>query len=314
MLKQVSTDQVRSFIQFAEAVLRARDALLERSHAGHLDPESGAPERPEGEATPLDDAGLLQSTVYAHRFETLKRAMGRLTPEARHEMRALIAIGRGDFSGRQWDDALADAEARDSGGAEAVLETASLSFYLAKGLYQLHAGSARAAAGGGNELATFEEWYLAELQELRDAESQLLEGIRRMAEIAGHPELKNALMEHHDNKLAQLGRLDDLLLKHHADAKAHHDQAMESLLREAEKMMALLPSTDLRDAGIIASAQKLEHYQMAAYGTGAALAGQLDLFDDQRLLHDACEAERRADQLLSVVARKVINPDAAGKQ
>ena len=93
----------------------------------------------------------------------------------------------------------------------------------------------------------------------------------------------------------------------------HHDQAMRSLLKESEKIMAMLPDTDLRDAGIIASAQKLEHYQMAAYGTGAALAGQLDLLEDQRLLHEALEQERKADRLLSVVAKKVVNPDAAGK-
>lgn len=311
MLKHVNADQVRAFIQFAEAVLDARDEFLDRSHGGHLDPESGRSERPEAEATPLDDFATLGSTVYAHRFDAMRRAIGRLQPEARHELRALIAIGRGDFSARQWDDAVADAEARDSSEGDAVIETASLSAYLAMGLHQM---SVPAAAGGeGKLIANFREWYLAELQELRDGESQLLQGIRRMAESAGHPELKNALMDHHDHKRAQLARLDTLLAGHRADAQAHHDQAMRSLLQESDKIMAMLPDTDLRDAGIIASAQKLEHYQIAAYGTGAALAGQLELRDDQKLLHEALEQERKADALLSVVAKKVVNPDAAGR-
>jgi ferritin-like metal-binding protein YciE len=311
MLKHVSADQVRAFIQFAEAVLDARDEFLDRSHGGDLDAESHRSGRPQAEATPLDDVATLGSTVYAHRFDAMRRAIGRLQPEARHELRALIAIGRGDFSATQWDDALADAEARDDSDGDPVIETASLSAYLAMGLHQMSGP----AAGGGEArlIASFHEWYLAELQELRDGESQLLQGIRRMAESAGHPELKNALMDHHDHKRAQLARLDTLLASHRADAQAHHDQAMRSLLQESDKIMAMLPDTDLRDAGIIASAQKLEHYQIAAYGTGAALAGQLELRDDQKLLHEALEQERKADALLSIVAKKVVNPDAAGR-
>jgi ferritin-like metal-binding protein YciE len=311
MLKHVSADQVRTFIQFAETVLDARDEFLDRSRGGHLDPESGRSERPESEATPLDDFATLGSTVYAHRFDAMRRAIGRLEPEARHELRAIIAIGRGDFSAKQWEGALADAEARDSGGDDAVIETASLAAYLARGLHQMDLPPTQ--DGEGKQIASFRKWYLAELQELRDGESQLLHGIRRMAEQAGHPELKNALMDHHDHKLAQLKRLDSMLARHRADAQAHHDQAMQSLLRESDKIMAMLPDTDLRDAGIIASAQKLEHYQIAAYGTGAALAGQLDLREDQRLLQEALEQERKADQLLTLVAKRVVNPDAAGR-
>jgi ferritin-like metal-binding protein YciE len=58
---------------------------------------------------------------------------------------------------------------------------------------------------------------------------------------------------------------------------------MEALLKETEKMLTMLKGNDLRDAGLIASAQKLEHYEIAAYGTAAALAGQLDLCDDQQM-------------------------------
>jgi hypothetical protein len=74
---------------------------------------------------------------------------------------------------------------------------------------------------------------------------------------------------------------------------------MEGLVHETEKMLGILKGNELRDAGLIASAQKLEHYEMAAYGTAAALAGQLDFRDDQRTLHVSLEEERQADLLLT---------------
>ena len=85
---------------------------------------------------------------------------------------------------------------------------------------------------------------------------------------------------------------------------------MEALVNEAEKMLSLLEG-ELRDAGLIASAQKLEHYEIAAYGTAAALAGQLDLRDDQRMLHDSLEEERKADAALTKLAKGEVNQDAA---
>ena len=91
----------------------------------------------------------------------------------------------------------------------------------------------------------------------------------------------------------------------------HTDQAMEALVNETQKMLSLLEGDDLRDAGLVASAQKLEHYEIAAYGTAAALAGQLDLRDDQRMLHDSLEEERKADAALTELAKGEVNQDAA---
>ena len=85
---------------------------------------------------------------------------------------------------------------------------------------------------------------------------------------------------------------------------------MEGLVHETEKMLGILKGNELRDAGLIASAQKLEHYEMAAYGTAAALAGQLDFRDDQRTLHVSLEEERQADLLLTQLAKREVNRDA----
>ena len=160
------------------------------------------------------------------------------------------------------------------------------------------------------EISTFKDMYLAELQELVSVEEQLSEALPRMAAAASHPALKDALVDHHAETLAQKERLLTILRTHGVDPGVHVDQAMEALIRETRKMLGMLEGEDLRDAGLIASVQKLEHYEIAAYGSAAALAGQLDLRDDQMLLHDSLLEEKEADALLTDIAKGEVNPDA----
>jgi ferritin-like metal-binding protein YciE len=160
------------------------------------------------------------------------------------------------------------------------------------------------------EISTFKDMYLAELQELVSVEEQLSEALLRMAAAASHPALKDALVDHHAETIAQKERLLAILRTHGVDPAAHVDQAMEALIRETRKMLGMLEGDDLRDAGLIASVQKLEHYEIAAYGSAAALAGQLELRDDQMLLHDSLLEEKEADALLTDIAKGEVNPDA----
>jgi len=158
------------------------------------------------------------------------------------------------------------------------------------------------------QMKSFKDMYIAELQELVSVESQLDLALKRMADSASHPSLKRELNRHREE--AQGKRLQSILQNHGAKLRAHTDQAMEALLNETEKMLSLLEGDDLRDAGLIASAQKLEHYEIVAYGTAAALAGQLDLRDDQRMLHDSLEEERKVDATLTKLAKGEVNQDA----
>jgi ferritin-like metal-binding protein YciE len=160
------------------------------------------------------------------------------------------------------------------------------------------------------EISTFKDMYLAELQELVSVEEQLAEALLRMAAAASHPALKDALVDHHAETIAQKERLLAILRTHGVDPAAHVDQAMEALIRETRKMLGMLEGDDLRDAGLIASVQKLEHYEIAAYGSAAALAGQLELRDDQMLLHDSLLEEKEADARLTDIAKGEVNPDA----
>jgi ferritin-like metal-binding protein YciE len=111
--------------------------------------------------------------------------------------------------------------------------------------------------------------------------------------------------------MQQGDRVRSILQKHGADGETHTDQAIQALIAEAEKMAKIVQGDDLRDAALIASAQKLEHYEIAAYGSAAALAGQLDLRDDQAQLHAILDEERRADKLLTELAKSEVNHDAA---
>ena len=160
------------------------------------------------------------------------------------------------------------------------------------------------------EIKSFQDMYVAELQELASMERQLADTLLWAAEIASRGELKQALADHREESLVQLERLETLLLKHKARVDEHTDQAMQGLIGETEKMMNMLKGPDLRDAGLIASMQKLEHYEIAAYGTAAALAGQLDLREEQARLHKSLDEERQIDAVLTQLAKGKVNPAA----
>jgi ferritin-like metal-binding protein YciE len=86
---------------------------------------------------------------------------------------------------------------------------------------------------------------------------------------------------------------------------------MQALVNETRKMLEIVEGNALRDAAVIASAQKLEHYEIAAYGSAAALAGQLNLRDDQQVLHKTLEEEKRTDALLTKLAKGDVNRAAS---
>jgi len=161
------------------------------------------------------------------------------------------------------------------------------------------------------QIKNFNDMYIAELQELVSVEDQLADALNKMIEVASHPALKKALMQHRDESQTNSNRLKSILEKHGAKAHLHTDQAMQALVKETKKMLRMLKGDDLRDAGLIASAQRLAHYEIAAYGTAAALAGQIDLRDEQRTLHDSLEEEKKFDVRLTELAKGEVNQNAA---
>jgi ferritin-like metal-binding protein YciE len=150
------------------------------------------------------------------------------------------------------------------------------------------------------QITSFRDMYLSKLQEICSVEEQLSQALECAGKVASNSELQNALANHRQETELQKKRLVALLGSH--DSKAEHtDQAMQALLRETEKMMAMLQGDELRD-------------EIATYGTAAALAGQLDLRDDQRVLRQSLKEEKRMDALLTKLAEGEINQTAVAAE
>jgi ferritin-like metal-binding protein YciE len=154
--------------------------------------------------------------------------------------------------------------------------------------------------------------YISELQEQRSAEEQLIQALPKMSEMAHDPDLAAALQEHLRETRTQLDRLDEMLSRHGAAPRAHKDRSMETILGEAGKWAMMIDEPEPRDAGLIASAQRIEHYEIAVYGTLATWAKQLGLRRDMDTLLVILEEEKSADWKLTALAKRQVNPEAVG--
>jgi ferritin-like metal-binding protein YciE len=157
---------------------------------------------------------------------------------------------------------------------------------------------------------TFRQMYVSELQELYSVETQLTEALPKMLDTARRVELKEVLRNHLQETRSQRDRLEELLRRHKAAPHEHVDQSMQAIVREADKWAGMIEDTDLRDAGLIASAQRVEHYDIAIYGTLATWADQLGLDEDLFILHAILDEERRADEKLTAIAKQAVNREA----
>lgn len=159
----------------------------------------------------------------------------------------------------------------------------------------------------------FKQMYLAELQELRSVEDQLTQALPKMADMAQNAQLKQGILDHLNETRSQRDRLDEILRRHGMDTREHTDGSMQAIVREADRWAGMVTDPDLRDAGLIASAQRVEHYEIAVYGTMATWAKQLGLDDDLQVLLAILDEEKRADQKLSELAKQAINPEASSQ-
>jgi len=160
------------------------------------------------------------------------------------------------------------------------------------------------------KIATLQDLYLVELQELRSVTVQFEGALERLADAASNPSLKKIFARQQKEIRAEAERLDKMLQQRDVGGDGHTDQAMEALVREMEKMISLIEGNELRDVALIGSTQRLEHYQIAAYGTVAALAGHLDLRSEQKALHSMVDNKKKIDIQLTELATAKVNPSA----
>ena len=160
------------------------------------------------------------------------------------------------------------------------------------------------------EITDFRKLYVTELQEARSVEEQIAQALPRLVEAASAPALKDMLNDDVSEVRSQVERLTTLVDAHGVEPREHKDQSMQTILAEAEKWAGMIEDPALRDAALIASAQRIQHYEIAVYGSLATWAKQLKL-DDLETLVSILEEEKGADAKLTELAKRSINLDAA---
>jgi ferritin-like metal-binding protein YciE len=160
---------------------------------------------------------------------------------------------------------------------------------------------------------TFEGLYVEQLRDLYDAEQQILKALPKMIEAATSGDLKEALTEHFDVTKAQATRLETIFTGLGEKPKGEKCQGIEGVIEEGSDLIGSIKDTDVRDAAIIASAQRVEHYEMAGYGTARTFATLLEDDEASQLLQQTLEEEKEADQKLTELAGEINVNAVAGK-
>jgi ferritin-like metal-binding protein YciE len=151
------------------------------------------------------------------------------------------------------------------------------------------------------------------LKDMYWAEKALTKALPKMAKKATSDELVTAIENHLSETEAQVQKLEQVFEMIDKKAAAKKCEAMSGLIKEAEQIMGETEEGAMRDAGIIAAAQKIEHYEIASYGTLRTFAQTLELDDAAALLEEILEEEKNADETLTDVATSTINLQAAAE-
>lgn len=163
-------------------------------------------------------------------------------------------------------------------------------------------------------LATMHDLMLAELKDLYSAETQLVKALPKMVKGATTASLRTAFEEHLEQTHEHVARLEQIFERLGTSPRGKKCKGMEGLLEEGAEMLAEEGDENVRDAGIIASAQRVEHYEIAAYGSTLAFATLMGHVEIAALLEMTLNEEKAADELLSSIALDEVNLAAPGME
>lgn len=156
----------------------------------------------------------------------------------------------------------------------------------------------------------FQKLYMAELSEMRSTEAQMAKSLITFADRATDPGLSEAIRVHAEETAKHRDLLDDLMTDHGARPDSHSDASMKTLISEADKWSGMVEDETLRDAGLIASLQRMEHYEMAVLGTLVSWADRLGHSEDAEVLSAILYDDKEADAAFSRIAKTAVNPTA----
>lgn len=163
------------------------------------------------------------------------------------------------------------------------------------------------------KLESLKDLYVSELQDVYDAETQITKMLPKMATAATSPELQAAFHEHLQQTEQQISRLEQIFAGHGLPVRGKTCKAMKGIIEEGQETMKMDAAPSVMDAALIASAQRVEHYEIAAYGTLRTFANQLGLQKDMQLLQTTLDEEGTTDKKLTMLAERMVNPDAASE-
>jgi ferritin-like metal-binding protein YciE len=160
------------------------------------------------------------------------------------------------------------------------------------------------------KLETLRDLYVEQLQDLYSAETQLVDALPKMAKAATHPQLQRAFNQHLAQTQQQVQRLEQIFQALGSSPKGQTCKGMEGLITEGQEMIKAKGDPAAIDAGLIAAAQRVEHYEIAGYGCVRTYASQLGEQQAVTLLQQTLDEEAQTDQLLTQLAEQVINLEA----
>jgi ferritin-like metal-binding protein YciE len=152
--------------------------------------------------------------------------------------------------------------------------------------------------------------FLDQLKDIYFAEKQILKALPKMAKAATSDKLRAAFEKHHDETEGQVERLERIFELMEKPAKGKTCDAILGLLEEGKEVMEEYKGTEALDAGLLAAAQAVEHYEMARYGTMKAWAVRLGMKDAVKLIDETLQQERKTDKDLTALAEAGVNSEA----
>jgi len=159
--------------------------------------------------------------------------------------------------------------------------------------------------------AKFEDLLTDELNDLYDAERQIVEALPKMKQAASAEELADAFEQHLEQTRQQIKRLDQIFAQMGEEPGSKECEGMQGLLREGEKLIRELQKSPVLDAALIAAAQKVEHYEISGYGTARTMASMLGEVEMAELLQETLDEEKDTDETLTEIAESIMGGDAA---
>jgi ferritin-like metal-binding protein YciE len=157
------------------------------------------------------------------------------------------------------------------------------------------------------ELETLKDLYIQELKDLYSAENQIIKALPKMAKAATNAQLENGFKEHLEQTKGHAVRLEQILKSHDESTRGPKCKGMEGVIKEGDEMIKEDAENEVRDAGLIAAAQRVEHYEMAGYGCARTYAELLGDNQGAKLLQKTLDEEIATDQKLSKLAKSTIN-------